>query len=303
MPYSPLKLSVFAAASFGLAAPGAHAIILSGDSDRALLAPPLQAFGTWGGNAAAVAVGPNHVITTRHQDGDGASPALRDVRIDGTTYRAVSQDFFEPAGQRWDVRLVEIERTNGAPANLDTFLPIWDSSTGGSVVGERAVLVGYGVNGTNGTSQGFDWTSPLNNSYPVQLGENVIQGTTVQNDGDFNNTPLLVLDFDSAGSGLHRESTVGPGDSGGGLLTFRYDQWWLVGLPNAVDTPSSLSQPDAFFGQNFTAVDLTTLTGNIESAIGSGFTFASPRAIPEPTSAALILAGTALLARRRRSSF
>ena len=221
------------------------------------------------------------------------------MTIDGTTYRAASQDFFEPAGQRWDVRLVELENLDGTPANLDTFLPIWNRDTGGSVVGQRGTLVGYGVNGTNGTAAGFDWTSPLNNSYPIQLGENVIQGTALQNDGDFDNTPLLVLDFDNADSGLHRESTVGPGDSGGGLLTFRYDQWWLVGLPNAVDTPSTLSQPDAFFGQSFTAVDLTALGSSIESSIGGGFSFDTPRAIPEPASAAIALVGLAALRRRR----
>ena len=278
-------------------APAASAVVIGGQTDRDLLAPPAAAFGTWGANAAAVAIGPNHVITTRHQDGSGPNPALRGLVFNGTAYNSVSQTFLEPAGQTWDVRVVEIERTDGSPANLDTFLPIWDAATGGSVVGDRATLVGYGVGGVNGDSQGFDWTTPFNNGYPLRVGENVIEGTTLQNDGEFDNTPLFTLDFDNNGSILG-ESTVGPGDSGGGLLIFRYDQWWLVGLPNAVDTPPSLSDPDAFFGQNFTAVNLTGVVGDIESA--SGITFPSPTSIPEPASAALIALGGLAVLRRRR---
>lgn len=279
---------------------------------RDLFTPPGSVIGRWGVNAAAVAIGPNHVITTRHQDGVSETPSiLRTVVLDGVSYSPVSQTLFDPGTQNWDVRVVQIQRSdNGQPANLTDYVPIYTRSAGESLVGQRVVLAGPGVIGVNKSAAGFDWapgagtTASPNNTFGINFGENRLDASNTQTgvlDG-FTGGPGWVLDFDgpTASGAMPFEATVGPGDSGGGLLMFRYDQWWLVGLPNAVEEPTG-SQPDAFFGQDFFAFDVTgsSLVSQIETAIGGGFAFPDPKPLPEPA-AALALLGACGLALRRR---
>lgn len=289
----------------------ASAIIVDtlGDA-RPLLTPPSAVIGAWGNNAAAVAIGPNHVITTRHQDGPGESPALQSVVLDGVTYNSVSQTLFDVGAENRDVRVVQIENTDGSPANLTDFVSLYTRSSGESLVGQRVVLAGPGVIGVNESSAGFDWAAgagtaenPANN-FGINFGENRIDSTNTQTavvDG-FNAGPGFVLDFDgpSTTGALPYEAAVGPGDSGAGLLHFRYDQWWLVGLPNSVAPPTG-TQPDAFYGQSLFAFDVTdpTFVADVETAIGGGFSFPVPAPLPEPASALAVLGLGGLMLRRR----
>ncbi len=275
---------------------------------RPMLLPPTNiqnAIGSWGNNASAVAIGPNHVLTTRHQDGFSANPPLRQVTLNGTTYNSVSQTLFDPAGESWDVRLVEIQNTDGSAADLTDFVPVYTRAVGESLIGQRTVLAAHGVTGINEAAEGFDW-APFDsgtpaNSYGLNFGENVIDGTDTQNDSNFNGGPRWVSDFDAPGTGgaLTYEASVAPGDSGGAALLFRYDQWWLVGLPNAVEQDNSGVLPEAFFGQDLFHSDVTVLADDIETAIGNGFAFPDPKPLPEPASAVLLAAAGTLLRRRR----
>ncbi|MEM8783046.1 MAG: hypothetical protein AAGE65_09355 [Planctomycetota bacterium] len=307
-----LLLSIpVAALIFGVASPASAVVVDANANARSLLTPPASVIGTWGNNAAAVAIGPNHVITNRHQDGTSDTPALRQVVIDGVTYDAVSQTLFDPSGSaNWDVRVVEIARADdGQPANLTDFVPIYTRSAGESLLGQRVVIAGPGVIGVNESSAGFDWAAGAgtannpSNNFGINFGENVLDSANTQTsvvDG-FNGGPGWVLDFDNPDfGGLPYEASVGPGDSGAGLLHFRYDQWWLVGLPNSVGFASG-TQPDAFYGQSIFAFDLTepSLVSQIESAIGNGFAFPDPQPLPEPASALALLGLSALALRRR----
>ncbi|MEM7577285.1 MAG: hypothetical protein AAF328_07390, partial [Planctomycetota bacterium] len=255
------------------------------------------------------AIGPNHLITTRHQDGPSETPALQQVVIDGVTYNSVDQTLFDPGSANWDIRVVEIARAdNGQPANLTDFVPIYTRSAGESLTGQRVVLAGPGVIGVNENAAGFDWAagagtaaSPANN-YGINFGENRLDTANTQTnilDG-FNGGPGWVLDFDSPSTpgALAYEAAVGPGDSGGALLHFRYDQWWLVGLPNSVD-PATGTQPDAFYGQDFFAFDVTeaSFVAQVETAIGD--TFPVPTPLPEPATALALLGLGGLMLRRR----
>ncbi len=305
MPDRIVQATALATLAAGLSVPASALIVDDPGNARPLLTPPAAAIGTWGANASAVAIGPNHILTTRHQDGSSETPTLRQVNFNGTTYNSVSQTLFDVSGSdNFDVRLVEIEQTNGSPANLTDFLPVYTLGISESLVGQRVVMAAHGLTGINEDGAGFDWqafggANPNANSYGVAFGENVIDAEDTQNDNGFNGDRWLG-DFDapSANDNMTYEATVAPGDSGGALMMFRYDQWWLVGLPNAVEEASG-SLPDAFFGQEWFASDVTRLASDIETAIGGGFAFPDPKPLPEPGSAAL-LAGLATLALRRR---
>ncbi|MEM1445375.1 MAG: hypothetical protein AAGF84_04920 [Planctomycetota bacterium] len=306
-----LGLAGAAVSAAAFAAPASAIIVDTLGDARPLLTPPSAVIGAWGSNASAVAIGPNHIITTRHQDGPGENPALRQVVFDGVTYDSVSQTLFDPgAGDNWDIRVIEIAQPGGAPANLTDFVPLYTRSTGESLVGQRVVLAGPGVIGVNESPAGFDWAAgagtPSNpaNNFGINFGENRIDASGTQNavvDG-FNGGPGFTLDFDSPSTpgALVYEAAVGPGDSGGALLHFRYDQWWLVGLPNSVD-PATGTQPDAFYGQNLFAFDVTdaSFVSQVETAIGGGFSFPVPAPLPEPASAVALLGLGGLMLRRR----
>lgn len=115
-------------------------------------APHPDVVGLWNSNASAVAIGPNHAITTRHQGGGLSST----ITFGGTTYDVVE---IHNIGNV-DLRVVRLE-LNGAAANLTQWVNVFD---GNDAIQEDFVLGGYGrvrgdvLSNDNGT-YGYLWGS------------------------------------------------------------------------------------------------------------------------------------------------
>jgi hypothetical protein len=261
-----------------------------------MLTPPSAAFGQWGGNATAMAIGPNHVLTTRHQDGSSATPPMQNMVFNGVTYKSVSQTILGNA----DLRVVQIAKLDNSPANLSTYLPVWK---GPNPLDQRVVIGGYGQYAGAYTAPavanpgGYAWAGTASNNNGLRFGDNIVDELSTATDPGGLTSPILVTSFDQAGTaGSTRfETSAAPGDSGGAWSLFHNDQWWILGLSNAVELANP-GQPAAFFGQWASAVNATALVTQIESAVGTAFP--NPVILPEPTLAALGLAGCMLMRRR-----
>ncbi len=262
-----------------VALPAAGLIVQPGSGD---VAPglPTAAFGTWGGNAGAVAVAPGWVLTTRHQD-VLSNPPNRTVVIDGESYTAdVSRQVL--LGSNIDLRLVPLTQ-GGSDATVDTWLSVYD----GAISGAAVSITGYGPTIGTLVSDGYDWAGTQNNANGLSIGRNTVDFVaTIDNPAStYDGMQVLVAHFDE--SGIEFEATGGPGDSGGTWLVFDDGQWQIAGLSFAVELDAEGEyDADAFFGQQFVAVDARPYASIINS-------------IPEPTSALLLCVGGLLLVRRR----
>ncbi|MBB6430134.1 PEP-CTERM sorting domain-containing protein [Algisphaera agarilytica] len=263
---------------------------------------PLDAVGTWGNNAAAIAVASGWVLTTRHQDST-TNPPDRTVVIDGMSYTADvdNQILFDSGGTTVDLRLVPLVDGSGNPAELTSFVEVYDGNI--SALGSTVTAItGFGPTIGATDTDGFDWAGTLDNGNALNAGQNRINGFDTIDTGTFSGMSVLVADFDEAGTpGLNGavefESTVSIGDSGGGWFINDGGTWKLTGLTHAValdgddDQNAGTTNDDfdaqAFFGQTLFAVDLRDYATTIN-------------AIPEPTSLALLGAGGLLAMTRRR---
>lgn len=267
-------LTVFAASQ-------ASAIIVhpADDPPNGLSTPPADVLGRWASNASAVAIDPNYIITTRHQgSGVGAN-----VTFGGTTY--VAAEIFNLSGSV-DARVVRIEALGGGAANLSDFVSIYEGS---SEVSSTLVIGGFG----DGRGANLDLSPPpgtdayqwdgVRGTQRWGANEITATGDDVNVFGSWVNDTLEAV-FEAPGNGVSVEATIADGDSGGGwFIDAGGGNWQVAALSQAVEFSE-----EARFGETLFGVRLTNYAGEINAII------------PEPSSLALLLAGGALLARRRR---
>lgn len=152
--------------------------------------------GLWNNNASAVAIGPNHAITTRHQGGGLNST----ITFGGTVYDVVEIHNIGNA----DLRVVRLAK-DGGPANLSEWVNVFD---GNDALVQDFVLGGYGrARGSALTTQngtyGYLWGSGPAAS--PQWGQNVIDATSQADTGTYL-SEVLRADFDPYGVGQPAEA-------------------------------------------------------------------------------------------------
>jgi hypothetical protein len=177
-------------------APGAaHAVVIHPADDGVTVpGPAASVVGRWGGNASAVAVAPNHILTTRHQGGGVGTMVV----FGGTTYEVAEIVNVEPA----DLRIARITTPGGAgPANLGAFTPLY---TGPDVV-QNFTLGGFGRGRganltTTGGTYGYAWNGDGNTT--LRFGRNRLEtaGNAVDSQNGYTSA-VVGADFDAPGTG------------------------------------------------------------------------------------------------------
>lgn len=270
---------------------------------------PSQWFARFNSNAAAIAIGPNHILTTRHQGGGVGSTVVFPSGPNAGTYTVNSETLI--GGANTDLRVLTISGTLSTYASLYT----------GSTTGQTALIGGFGptrgstfyVN-TSNQLIGYSVSTPPGNSYSLLFGQNRIDSLGTSG-GLWNTTPLLLADFDgpesvsspltgispAATNKVDYEAALAEGDSGGGWFINVSGTWKLVGLSHAsslvringsgvigdYSNPAN-GTPAFLFGGEIAAVDLTSFYSEITSSI------------PEPGCVGLLAIGVGFLTRRRR---
>ena len=202
--------------------------------------PPDSVIGRWGSNASCVAIAPNAVLTTIHQNG-GNPEAVSPVVIDGTTYAV--KKVYTPNIPDPDFRICVLYG-----ANLSEYVPIYTAS---DEVGKLMVLGGYGrgrgetlAGGFFNKTYGYTWAVEPNTT--LRWGQNRIDSITDDTE--------LVADFDgpSASGATDYECTAAEYDSGSGWFINSAGVWQLAGVTYGVteheDDPdkSWVDNPDTF---------------------------------------------------------
>ncbi|MEE9404802.1 MAG: hypothetical protein V3V20_07910, partial [Algisphaera sp.] len=228
--------------TLGTTLPASALIVQGSGSGIAMPSVVSNALGRWGGNAGAVAVASEWVLTTRHQD-SLASPPNRTVVLDGSSYTALASDPASVVNLNADLRLVRIQNTDGSTANLTATLDVYDGPT--LTTGTALTLGGFGPGlGAASGADGFAHAGANNNTNPQRFGTNTLDAQGALDDPGtiYDTMGVLVADFDDIGAS---ESTVGPGDSGGVWLMNDGGTFKITGLTFAVDTPTG-GAPAAF---------------------------------------------------------
>jgi len=262
--------------------PASALVLHPGDDPPNLLSTPLDAVvGRWGNNASAVAIAPNYVITTRHQDLPASGVGIH-VVFGGTTY-VVAQIIVEPSGA--DLRIARLETLGGDPANLTSYLGIYDQT---DEVTQGVVLGGFGEGrGANIGGTGYVWSGVEGTQ---RWGANTIDNSfDNQKSGDYTND-ILVADFDSDAIGVYAEATLAAGDSGGGWFINDGGVWKVAALNQGVEVEDENNPNQAIFtpAEELSGVRLSSYSSFINANI------------PEPTSGLAMLTAFALCAMRRR---
>lgn len=231
-------LAVGVAAALLSVSSAARAVILHPESESAAVSPsavsepvglpsadrpPADVVGRWGGNASAVAIGPNRIVTTNHQGGGDLTP----VEFGGVQYR-VRANGVHPIGDL-DLRVVTIETLAGEAAHLADYVPIYD---GQAEIGLPVAIGGFGRG--RGASlvednrpYGYAWDLAADNSVQ-RWGRNQI---------DALDATTLFADFDDLGAptSVFREAALSEFDSGGGWFVFVDGAWKLAGLSEGTE--------------------------------------------------------------------
>lgn len=201
-----------------------HAIVLFPNAPAVTDKPHDDVVGRYRGNASAVAVAPNYVITTRHQLGDLGS----NVYLGGVQYEAAEIFTYGNA----DIRLVRLETVGGDDANLTHYVPMY---TGITEVTSEGVLGGFGKgrggvlsNGDVG-DYGYGWSGV--NNQTQRWGTNIIEGVTVVNADNVYLSQTITFDFSEAPDiTTASEAAAAEWDSGGGFFIKDGGVWKVAGL-------------------------------------------------------------------------
>jgi hypothetical protein len=277
-----------------VAAPaGVGAIVLHPGDDAgepAAERPEDAVVGRWGNNASAVAIGPNHILTTRHQGGGVGTTVV----FGGVSY-TVAEEI--PIGSA-DLRVARV--TGGT---LSQFVGLY---SGANEIGQTAVLGGYGqgrganLDDLTGT-YGYQWDGSGNTT--LRFGRNQIDavGTAGPEPGAPYTSAVIEADFDPRAqlTSAPFEASLAEFDSGGGFFLLDGGVWKVAAIGRGVEHAGrsifrvNTADPDVPGGRDgpdlMDAVRVSTYAAQITAAV------------PEPSAAAVVLlAGAGLLARRRR---
>ena len=228
--------------------------------------PGSAVVGRWHDDSSAVAIAPNHLITTRHQRrGVGTS-----VVFDGAPYIIAAVTNHPTA----DLRVCRITTPSGAPANLRHIVWLYRAD---DEVGKEVLLgssgLGRGAELKNGaTTYGYAWGDP--GSEQVRWGRNRIDATADDVSDGERVSNVVIADFDGphAASSLEAEGIGANGDSGGGWFIQDGARWRVAGMFRGVEHPfeawflnaSTLApDPDAFDG-----VRISNYATFIDSVLG-----------------------------------
>jgi hypothetical protein len=181
--------------------------------------------GSWNYNASCVAISPNYIITTRHQNAGvgttvtfgGKNYTVAEVTVNGSV----------------DMRVARLE-LNGQPANLTSYVDVY---TGSSEVGKNIVIGGFGKGRGDElpAGNGYKWLGTDNKTQ--RWGTNKVDG--VESKPAYNSftketytSQVLKADFDGPGaiSSTSYEAAIAEYDSGGGWFVLDNDEWKLIGL-------------------------------------------------------------------------
>ena len=264
-------------------------------------------FARWDDDASAVAVGPNHILTTRHQGGGvGSTVVFPTINVppggNTGTYVATAETILGP-----DLRLVTISGT------LSSYASVYD----GPVLGSSIVLGGFGAQRVSDRVEGNNvltgyitnynaLTTVTQNNNPLLLGANRVESEIIDE-----GTPYLVADFDAPDQApysgvflpptnkVNHEASIGVADSGGGWFFNDNGTWKLVGVNAFADLENNLSTAPFYTTRDVNGVltDFPALVGAVDVRPSAG-TINS--LIPEPATLSLLALGAMGLVRRRR---
>ena len=190
----------------------------------------------WSDNASGVVIAPNYILTTAHQ---GLLVGNYFVNIAGTAYK------FDPADIRVhptaDLRVVKITTLSGQPANLNTYVDVFNEWSDGDEVGKKAVLGGYGrAAGTElyvgSLHYGYNWSTSGGNT-TLRWGTNMIDDSESGFPSGGRSSEVLVDDFDPLGKygATESEAALALYDSGGGWFVQSGGEWKVAGLSAYVE--------------------------------------------------------------------
>ena len=201
------------------------------DDDPPPVRPLDAAVGRWVDNASCVPVGPNYVITTRHQRWELDRP----VWIDGVEYRTAEIFNHYEA----DLRVVRIALPDGQNADLSYYIPPY---TGTQERHKTVVIGGYGMGRGDpletplGVTYGYTWAVSPNDT--LRWGANRVEGSSSVMTADYA-TDILTAGFDAPTSAAYRDHEAAPAayDSGGGWFIdiSGNGDWRVAGLTRAVE--------------------------------------------------------------------
>ena len=212
---------------------------------------PATSIGRWNSNASCVVVGPDMVITTRHQGGGVGSTVV----VGGVSY-TVSNVWYDVDPNVPDLQVAEL-----AGANFKQYAKInttgaeagrkWTVAIGGYGKGRGATL--FYKNDPN-IPFGYAWDGSGNTT--LRWGENTLDNGTVGIEtGMYTN--LLTAHYYRPGSALALPDQAGVAefDSGGGWFRNVGGAWYVVGLSYGTDhatvsatwwhDPNASSDPNA----------------------------------------------------------
>ena len=273
--------------------------------------PSDQVVGRWSSNASFVVISPSFILTTRHQ---GTNPST--VVINGVAYTTEYRNEWTGgpgasagAPGTADLRLVKLIGPDGQEAQLSEFASIY---AGGdeTAYGTEFVLGGYGrtrganVYDSQGNLRGYAWsTGSDNNNLSLNWATNRVNATGTRTGSGYT-SDVLLADFDPLGSGdsTPYEGIAAQYDSGGGWFVESDNQWYLVGLTRGVsmhpyNSPTWPADGESWFcpADAFDAVNVSS------DAYRAWINNSVANLVPEPATAALVIAGAGLLLIRRRA--
>jgi hypothetical protein len=252
----PVQLSALAAGL--LATPHAGAVVKHNDS-TVIPGPNVDVLGRWNGNASAVAIDPNYIITVGHPGGGVGSSVV----FGGVTYK-VDQIVNHPTA---DLRVAHITTLANTPANLGAYVPVYTTplvSVTDFTMGGFGKTRGTALTTTGGT-YGYNWAGTTNTV--ETFGRNKIESIGVANDTTFGYvSDVYGADFDGPGAAtsVSGEAILAEFDSGGGwFIEDGAGNWKVAALNRAAEhfgfsqfasnTNALVPEPDAMDAVNLSS--------------------------------------------------
>lgn len=272
--------------------------IVKYDDASVIPGPSANVVGRWNGNASAVAIDPNYIITVGHPGGGVGSS----VEFGGTTYK-VDAIYNHPTA---DLRVAHITTLANTPANLSSYVPVYSTPLASVTT---FTMIGFGkTRGTDltttGGTYGYNWAGTTNTV--ETFGQNKIETAYSAVDTTFGYTSdVYGADFDGpsvgpgAGGSIAGEAILAEFDSGGGWFIQDTPGHWVVAALSRAAEHAAISQ--SWFASNTNAA--TPDPDAMDAVNLSTYSTFISGIVPEPASVSLLgIAGVLLTSRRVKRS-